>query len=241
MKIPGMLKLPSDKFKMVVESWCFLAVVSQPEGIKIDIKDIWHEKLSTEEIAKAAKLRSWGGETMSMKFSGSNMPPLILQGQCAAIGGEAEFGELSRRAEFLGDIQSRSGFGDPSHSLEELWQSLQELAIWNSFLNAQDVQIVIEASAGLDDDVSIAGVLGFFEFQVGELYYFVVFDAPVEVQSTGQNGMVLNWGTRVVRDCYVDHDSEKVRSAGQGAHEVEASSRGDDWLDLGDLRLILGI
>ena len=241
MKIPGMLKLPSDKFKMVVESWCFVAVVSNREGLKIDIKDLWNEKLSTEEIAKASKLRSWGGETVSMKFLGSNMPPLNLEGQCAAIGDEAIFGELSKTAEVLGDMQSRSGFGGPSHSLEELWQSLRKLSFWNGFLNAQDVKLVSKVGIGLESDVSIVGVLGFFEFRVGELYYFVVFDAPVVYRSTEQNGMALNCGARVVRDCYVDHDSEKVTGAGKRAHEDEASSRGDDWLDLGDLRFILGI
>lgn len=241
MKIPGMLKVPSDKFKMVVESWCFVAVVSQREGIKIDIKDLWDEKLSAGDIAKAAKLRSWGGEAVSMKFLGSNMPPLTLQGQCAAIGDETVFGELSRTAEFLGDMQSRSGFGGPSHSLEELSQSLRELSFWNGFLNTEDVKLVSETSVSLEDNVSMAGVLGFFEFQVGDLYYFVVFDAPVVVRSTEQNGLALDWGARVIRDCYVDCDSEKVRSAGERAHEVEASSKGDDWLDLGDLRLILGI
>ena len=241
MKLPGMLNLPSDKFKIVVESWCFVAVVSQREGLKIDIKDIWNKKLTIEQISKAAKLRSWGGEAMSMKFVGSNMPPLNLQGQGAEIGGEAEFGELSRAAEFLGNMQSRCGFTGPSHSLEELWQSLRELLFWNGILHAQSVKLVSEASVGLEEDVSLTGVLGFFELQVGELYYFVVFDAPVVVQSTEQNGIALDCGARVVRDCYVGHDSEMVSSTGKRAHEVEASSRGDDWLDLGDLRAVLGI
>ena len=241
MKTTSMLKLPSDKFKMVVESWCFVAVVSIREGLKLDIKDLLNEKLSMEEMAKAAKLRSWGGETVSMKFLGSNLPPLNLQGQCAAIGDEAIFGEMSRTAAFLGDMQSRSAFGGPSHSLEELWQSLRELSFWNCFLNAQDVKLVSEVSVGLESDVSIVGILSFFEFQVGELYYFVVFDAPVLDLFTEQNGMALDCGARVIRDCYVDYDLDKVRSAGKPAHKIESSRRGDDWLDLGDLRITLGI
>ncbi len=241
MRIPGMLKVPSDKFKMVVESWCFVAVVSNREGIKIDIKDLWNEKLSAEELSEAAKLRSWGGKTVSMKFLGSNIPPLNLHGQFAAIGDEAIFSELSKTAMVLGYMQSRSGFSGPSHSLEELYQGLRELSFWNGFLNAQDVKLVSKVGTGFKSDISIVGVLGFFEFRVGGLYYFLVFDAPVVHRPTDQNGMALDFGTRVVRDCYVNHDSEKVRRAGKQAHEVEASSRGDDWLDLGDLRLVLGM
>lgn len=98
-----------------------------------------------------------------------------------------------------------------------------------------------EVNVGKDLDISIGGILGYFEFQVGELCYFVIFDASVVDRSTDQNGMVLDCGERIVRDCYVDYDVEQVRSADKQSYEMEASTRGDDWLGIGDMRSILRV
>ena len=83
--------------------------------------------------------------------------------------------------------------------------------------------------------------VGYFEFNIGELWYFVVFDAPVVNRSTEQDRMLLDCGERVVRHCHVGYDVNEIRSSGKRSHEMEADSREDDWLDLDNVRLLLGL
>ena len=53
--------------------------------------------------------------------------------------------------------------------------------------------------------------------------------------------MLLDCGERVVRHCHVGYDVDEIRSSGKRSHKMEADSREDDWLDLDDVRLLLGL
>ena len=89
-------------------------------------------------------------------------------------------------------------------------------------------------------DVPLSKLLGFFEFFVGGVLYFVLFEAPITDWSTEQDGIRLYCGDRILVDCYSGDAIEEVRQAGMRSHELEGSRYGDECLDLGDFRALLG-
>ena len=240
MRMPRMLKVPSDRFKVVVESWCFAAVVSTREGLKVDVKDLWDEKFPVERLCELAKFLSWGGKEVSINFIRDDVPPLSLQGRFTCNGGEELFSEILNAPEMLKSLQIRAGFTEASYSLNDLRGCLTELATWNCILSAEDMKFGARDGVTAKADVAIHSILGYFEFKIGELHHFVLFDASVVDRSNEEEGMMLDCEERIVRDCYVGHDAEKISDAGKRGHQVEADYREDNFLDLGDLRVLLG-
>ena len=52
--------------------------------------------------------------------------------------------------------------------------------------------------------------LVYFEFHVGEFFYFVLFEALVTDSSTEQDGIRVDCGNRILLDCFVGDSVEEV-------------------------------
>ena len=241
LKTPGMLKVPPEKFKVAVETWCFIATVSVNEGLKLQLKDLSDEKLSMEKLCQITKFRSWGGKDVSIKFPQSGIIPVGVQGRFSCNGDEKLFSEIMSVAENLYNLHKCAGFTQASYSLHEIHCVLRELSLWKDILCAGDIQLGIRGEAPVFADMKFQSVLGYFKFNIGELHYFVLFDALVVDQSNEGDNVLFECGQRIVRHCYVGDDVETVNSAGMRSHQMEADCRDDNYLDLGDLRVRLDI
>ena len=81
MKTPGIPNLPADKFKLVVDTWCFTSIVSADGKLSVKFKDLWNEKLPIDNAFTMMKLFSWSGQEITIKFAGEDIPPLSFTGQ----------------------------------------------------------------------------------------------------------------------------------------------------------------
>ena len=55
----------------------------------------------------------------------------------------------------------------------------------------------------------------------------------------GKDSITLKFGERVLRDCFVGVDGEKVRLAGEASYKRLEASGGEECLGMGDLRATL--
>ena len=233
--------LPTDKFKMAMDTWCFVAIVHADGSFIVEVKNLWNEKLPVEKLQDLTKFLSWGGKELSAKLSGKDIPTLSFRGRVSSTDRENLFAILSRIADTLSDIQVRSGFNMVQLSLSDLRGSMRELNFFHDILTGNDMQLYAKGVPPLKIDVPLSKVLGYFEFHVGGFFYFVLFEALVTDSSTEQDSIRLDCGNRILLDCFVGDSVEEVNQQGTRCYESEVSRYGDECLGLGDLRAVLGI
>ena len=240
-RTPAIPNLPRGKFKMAMETWCFVAIVDSDGSFTLQVNNLWNEKLSPDKLQELSQFLSWGGEELSLKLSGEQIPTLSFRGTSSSTGHEILFGDMSRVAGTLRDIQVRAGVTKVQLSLSDLRGSLGELKFFTDFLTARDMQLYAEGGPPQNTDVPLSSVLGYFEFHVGGYYYFVLFEAAVMASTAERDGMRLDCGQRIVLDCHIGNSPDKVKQAGTRSYELEADRYGDECLGLGDLRALLGV
>lgn len=240
-RTPIFPNLPTEKFKIAMETWCFVAVIDGDGSFTLEVKILWNEEMSMEKLRDFSKFLSWGGKELSLKLSGEQIPTLSFRGRFSSTGYEILFGDLSRIACTLRDIQVRAGITAVQLSLSDLRGSLGELKFFRDVLTAKDMQLYAEGGPQLNADVSLCSLLSYFEFNVGGYLYFVVFHAAITNSSTERDGIRLDCGTRILLDCHIGVSVDKIRQAGMRSYELEASGYGDECLCLGDLRALLGV
>ena len=173
-RIPIIPNLPTDKFKIAMKTWCFVAVVDGDGSFTLEVKILWNEKMSMEKLRDFSQFLSWGGKELSLKLSGEQIPTLSFRGRFSSIDHEILFGVLSRIAGTLRDIQVRAGTTTVELSLSDLRGSLGELKFFCDVLTARDMQLYAEGGPPLNADVPLCSLLSYFEFNVGGYFYFVV-------------------------------------------------------------------
>ena len=239
MRASGIPNLPTDKFKIAVENWCFTVVISADKKVSIVMKDLWNEKLPIEHLRTMLKLLSWGGQEVSVKITGNDILALNFRGRSLSAGNEGSFSEMSNITEMLQEIHLCAGHTDVSLSFTDLYSCFSELSFVNKILTAQSV----EFKAGWDSiemySRECSQILAHFHFQVCDLVYFILLDASVDDKSSEEVGIWLDCGKRILKDCFIGNDSESVKSAGRQSYQLEADRRGDECLFLGDLRDVL--
>ena len=240
-KTPGILEVSREKFKAVVETWCFIIIVSVQEGIELNMKDSGDEKLPIEKLCQIAKFFSWGGKDVLIKFPQSGILPVGVWGRISHSGDEKLFSEISSVTEHLCNLNERAGFTQANYSWQEIGCVLRELSSWKDFLCGRNLRLGIRGKASVFMHMQIQSVIGYFNFKIAELNYFVLFDALVIEQSNKGDDVLFQCGARIVRHCYVGDDAEIINSAGMQSHQMELDSRDDTCLDLGDLRVGLDI
>lgn len=239
-RTPAFPNLPVDKFKIAIETWCFTAIIHTDATLTIEVKVLWNENLSIEKLRDLATFLSWGGKELSMKFSGEDVPILNSRGTFSSTGHEMLFAELSSVAKMLGEIEARAGCTSVRLTMYDLRGSLEELKFVRSILTGGEMQLVAGGGPPWKIDIPLSKLLGYFEFLVGGVLYFVVFEAPITDWSTERDGLRVNCGDRILADCYAGEAVEEIRQAGMLSHEAEGSRYGDECLDLGDFRALLG-
>ena len=240
-RTPAIPNLPTDKFKMVMETWCFVAIVDSDGSFTLEVKILWNEKLSPDRLRDFSQLLSWGGEELSLKLSGEQIPSLSFRGTFSSTGHEILFADLSHVAGTLRDIQVRAGVTTVQLSMIDLRASLGGLKFFSDVLTARDMQLYAEGGPPPCTDVPLSSVLGYFEFHVGGYYHFVLFVAAVTTSSAECDGIRLDCGKRIVLDCHIGNSADKVKQAGTRSYDLEADRYGDECLGLGDLRALLGV
>ena len=240
MRTPALPDLPADKFKILVQTWCF-DISILPGGGTLQIRDLWDEELSIERLIELSQFLSWGEEPMTIKITGTDLPPLNCQGQFGSSPLMGHFAALGDAAKMIQEIQIRAGSMAISHTFRDLHISLRELLIFYAFLTGNDLQLRGQWAPSLQHEVDLSRMLGYFDFQIGDFIYFVVFDASVTGPTTEEDGVRLDCGPRLLRECLVGTDSESVRAAGTRSFDREADIHGDECLVLGNLRVLLQI
>lgn len=241
MRGPAIPNLPTDKFKIAIETWCFTATISSDGSFSAQIPDMWNEKLSLERLSEYVTLRSWGGEKISMKIVAHEFDPLNVHGTLSLIGREEFFTKMSGIVRTLQEIQKRAGVSDVNLTLEDFSCSFRELLLFHEILTAEDMQLSGDWEPSLKTDDSFYRVLGHFDFEVGGVTFFAVFDASATGMSAEGGGIKLDCGKRVLRECFVGDDGDGIRAAGKRGYEIEEAEHGDDCLSFGDFRTLLRI
>ena len=195
---------------MAMETWCFVAIVRADGSFIVEVKNLWSKKLSVEKLRDFTKFLSWGGGELSVKLSGKDIPTLSFRGRISSTDHENLYALLSRIADTLSDIQIRSGFTMVQLSLSDLRGSMGELNFFHDILTGNDMQLYAKDAPPLKIDVPLSKVFGYFEFHVGEFFYFVLFEALVTDSSTEQDGIRVDCGNRILLDCFVGDSVEEV-------------------------------
>ena len=238
MRAPALPDLPADKFKILVQTWCFNISILQGGGT-LQFRELWDEELSIERLVELSQFLSWSEEPMTMKIMGTDLPPLNCQGQFSSSGHARHFATLLNAAKMLQEIQVRAMA--TRHTFRELQIALRELSIFHAFLTENYLRLRAPWDPSLRSDVYLSRIMGYFDFQVGEFTYFAVFDASVTGPATEEDGIRLDCGPRLLRECLVGTDSESVRTAGTKSFDREAALHGDECLAFGNLRVLLQI
>ena len=241
MRTPALPDLPTDKLKILVQTWCFSISILPGRNLTLQIKDLWDEELPIQQLVELSQFLSWGEEPITMKITGIDIPPLNCQGRFGSSPHMGHFAALRDAAKMLQEIQIRAGSMVISHTFRDMLSSLRELSILHAILTGNDLQLRAQWAPSLQHEVNLSRMLGYFDFQVGDFIYFVVFDASVTGPTTEEDGIRLDCGPRLLRECLVGTDSESVRAAGTKSFDREADLHGDECLALGNLRVLLQI
>ncbi len=161
MRTPGIPNLPTNEFKIAVETWCFIAIISAEGRLSVEIKELWAEKLPIENIGKMMKLLSWNGQEMSIKFVGDDFPSLSFEGRFIATPHESFFSKMSMIIGTLQNIQVRAGRVELNLSFTDLYACFTELSFVYDFLEAENVELCAEWDTALRNDVKISRILGY--------------------------------------------------------------------------------
>ena len=241
MRAPALPDLPADKFKILVQTWCFNISILPGSNLTLQFRDFWDEELSIQQLAEFSQFLSWGEEPITMKITGIDVPSLNGQGRFGPSPHMGHFAALGDAAKMLQEIQVRAGAMTTKHTFRDLQIALRELSIFHAFLTGNYLRLRAQWAPSLQHEVNLSRMLGYFDFQVGDFIYFAVFDASVTGPTTEEDGIRLDCGPRLLRECLVGTDSESVRTAGTKSFDREADLHGDECLPLGNLRVLLQI
>ena len=76
--------LPSEQFKVIVETWIFRLIMSAKGTGTVDISNSWSEKLKLEQLVEVSKFLSWGGRRITVKFVGERVPDSTFSAQLSS-------------------------------------------------------------------------------------------------------------------------------------------------------------
>lgn len=241
MRTPALPNLPTDKFKILVQTWRFNISIIPECNSTLQIRDLWDDAFPIERLIELSQFLSWSEEPITIKITGIDVQPLNCQGRFRSSPHMGHFAALRDAAKMLQEIQIRAGSTAISHTFREMLSSLRELSIFHAILTGNDLQLRSQWAPSLQHEVNLCRMLGYFDFQVGDVIYFVMFEASVTGPTTEEDGIRLDCGPRILRECFVGTDSESVRAAGTKNFDTEADLHGDECLDLGNLRELLQI
>ena len=239
MRTPILPNLPADKFKILIQTWCFDISILPGCDPRLQIRDLRNDELSMDRLIKLSQFLSWSSGSITMKITGIDLSPLSCQGRIKSSDHSRFFANISNAAAMLQDIQVRAGSTTVRHTLNDLQISLRELSTFHTILTEEDMQLEIQLDRSFRHDVNLSSMLGYFDCYVGEFSYFVVFDASVTVTPIEEGRMRLHCGPRILRECFVGTDSAGVMEEGTRRFIAEADLRGNECLGLGDLRVLI--
>ena len=223
MKTPAIPNLPSDKFRILIETWCFSLSI-RPEGdLTVQVRDLWNEQLSIERLVELSQFLSWGEEPITMKIVGADFPTINCRGQFSSSNHVQLFTTICNATKLLNEIQIRAGASAISLTFNDVRHSLRELSIFHTILTSSDMQLCADWDPSVKENVRLTRIFGHFDFQVGNLIFFVVIDASVIDRSTKDDGLRLHCGPRILRDCILGTDNDSVKA--DGTKNFEYGSR----------------
>ena len=239
MRVPAIPNLPADKFKILIQTWCFNLSILSGGDLTVKVRDLWNEPLSLHRLVELSQFLSWGEEPISMKIVGTDFPPLNCRGRFNSSTHVHLFSNLCNVATLVRDIEKRSGVVPVSLTFRDLHKSLRELSIFHAILTGKEMQLCADWEPFFQDHIGISRILTHLDFQVGNLTFFAVIDAPTTDRSTEHDGIRLDCGPRFLRNCFVGTDAMRIKADGTRSFDMEADLHGDECLALGDLRILL--
>ena len=238
-RIPFFPTIPPIKWKILFDTWAFTAIVSAEGKLTIQFRDLWHERVCIRNLQAFCKFLSVGRESVRVKIVRDTTSVLEFHGNFNSAGHEPLFDKFSSVLQTLKNVELLAGVSRIALTLHDLRLALRELSIYHGILTANDVQLCAEWDSTWDSVENISRVLGYFDFRIGELTFFVMFEAVITDWSNEEHGVMLQFGKRMLRDCRIGEDADAVRSNGKTIYKAEENRHGDDCLSLGDFGVLL--
>ena len=229
--IPG---LPSDKFKVLVETWLLNWTMDGSGMMTVKPNDILDKKLPIERIVELARFVSWSGDPVSMRLTGQGVPDLMCGVRFESGQQKEILTEILGIAQTLRDVQLRSGSTQVTLAASDITSAFGKLSLVHGVLTAEDVEFGWPQEEVLRGD-GFSGVVGYFDVEIGGTTFFTIFEAPVTADNTREGRVYLKLGKRLLRDCFVGEDADDVRSAGRVYYAAHEGGKSDDWLSLQDV------
>ena len=239
MRVPAIPNLPADKFKILIQTWCFDLSILPRGNLTVQIRDLWNEPLLLDRLVELSQFLSWGEEPITIKIVGTEFPPMNCRGRFNSSIHVHLFSNLFNVATLVRNIEERSGVSPVSLTLRDLHRSLRELSIFHTILTGHEMQLCADWDPFFQNHIGVSRIITHLDFQVANLTFFAVIDAPTIDRSTEHDGIRLDCGPRCLRDCFVGTDATKIKADGTRSFDREADLHGDECLALGDLRVLL--
>ena len=233
--VPG---LPEDKFKFSITTWMLALTISHTEATEFLLIDYWNTKFSLERLVDLSRFLSWTSGSISITVTAENLPPLSFEGIASSEENTAIFAEFINVTTMLLRIQSRSGSVAGNFSLLDLANCWKDLKSFFLVLCADDMRLRILPISPCKPGKDLSYATGYFDFEVCEITFMVLFDTAVTVKDVGEEGTTLTVGSRMLRECFVGSNGQDVRTAGRECYAAKERANGDDYLNLGDIRQI---
>lgn len=235
-RYPVVPELPADKFKFVVETWMFRLIISA-EGINtLEISDFWSKKVGLKHLVDLSRLISWGGRPVTLKFAAQGLPANTFSGKLNSNGDEALFRELSRFAITLHYVEHEAGTSDEKISLCDMYDSWSDLSFFHHVLTDSSMQVSVDCDLEWKRQNRSIRLVSWVDCKVGERFYFVVFDMPVNDRSAEADQVDFECGRRAFVECFAENESERVLSAGLSSYNLYKANLGFNQLPIDDFK-----
>ena len=236
--IPG---LPLDKFKILIETWLFTAVMVPPGEIELTLQgeDLSIMKLPIAQLNELARFLSWGSDSISMKAVEDGLPLFTIRGNVSSNIQKGLCLKFANITKILMDIQSRAGVSTVQISLIDIQNSLKKISLLHEILTANVMKLNLELDHDLNNKTSISCILGYIDVEVGGVTFLVIFDALVSERRIPENLIELTCGERRLRDCFVAKDADSVLLAGHTSYEEQSDLYGPECLGIGNFQDII--
>ena len=238
---PAIPDLPSDKIKILIETWLFRAVMRPPAEMEFTLQgeDFSNRKLPMAQLNELVRFLSWGSASISMKAVEDGVPLFTCRGNVRSNIQKGLCLKFANITKNLLDIQSLAGVSTVHISLIDLQNSLNKLSALHEILTAKDMKLEIEPGPEWKNETSISHIIGYIDIEVGEYTFLILFDAPVSMRQAPENVISLLCGERALRDCFVGKDADSVLLAGQTSYEEHHNLYGPECLGLDNIRTFI--
>ena len=227
-----------DLGKLAFVNDLFALVVSTGSGVELKLRAKGATKLGLERLAQLATMLSWNEEEVKMRVTGENTPETVFP--LAIIRQNPKLDpRVSAAIGLLNTVAKRSNKGGMELSLDEVISAHGELMVFWSILSAAEVQLHTEADERLLEDGLLRNLLGFIDVEVGDHTFLALFDAAVETHIEEPRRLVVELGSRNLRDCVVGEGRETVRAKGRAIYEQCGGGYGEDWLAIGSVNALI--